>query len=340
MPGHQLQSCPTNMDPSYDKPPPMDYMCSLCSVVGDHLRSLCPKDSSSSSLLVQRKQKERKERKENRQLAAATRSPPKSESRRRLEEVDRSSSRLLQEELEDVTKTHGQKVTSLEELTKKHGKRSFSARSSRSSSRNHSSQGKKKSRKAGQAMEQFRDMRPNPAEGMTKEEISLAIDDLLNEERERYAGNNDNNIEMANLGSNTAPMDFQNEISEPYTEGGRLKETGNIIFNPDEITLDNSEGGDDHDRMSSTGFRKPGVTPVINHFDDTGYNPFRNMRFGHSIATASASAPASKYSEFVQEMINKRPEMAHVVNNVKKRPTVADMWEVEDPKGPELGTTG
>ncbi|KAH8804666.1 hypothetical protein F5884DRAFT_754265 [Xylogone sp. PMI_703] len=53
--GHFIQHCPTNLDPSYDSPPDRSYKCIICQRVGEHWRSLCPKNKDPYSLTQKRK---------------------------------------------------------------------------------------------------------------------------------------------------------------------------------------------------------------------------------------------------------------------------------------------
>ena len=53
--GHHLQVCPTNMDPTYDRPPPNDYECEICKARGQHFKSLCPKNTDPYSIIQKRK---------------------------------------------------------------------------------------------------------------------------------------------------------------------------------------------------------------------------------------------------------------------------------------------
>ncbi|KAI0117697.1 hypothetical protein GGR51DRAFT_545685 [Nemania sp. FL0031] len=53
-PGHLIQHCPTNLDPSYDQPPPGDYRCNFCGRHGDHFATLCPENPYEGSLSKQR----------------------------------------------------------------------------------------------------------------------------------------------------------------------------------------------------------------------------------------------------------------------------------------------
>ncbi|KAJ1333389.1 Zinc knuckle [Microdochium nivale] len=53
-PGHWLQQCPTNLDPSYDVPPYRDYRCDICGARGVHFVILCPRNRDPASLTRQR----------------------------------------------------------------------------------------------------------------------------------------------------------------------------------------------------------------------------------------------------------------------------------------------
>ncbi|KXJ85492.1 hypothetical protein Micbo1qcDRAFT_209900 [Microdochium bolleyi] len=53
-PGHWLQHCPTNLDPSYDVPPYRDYKCDICGARGEHFVTLCPRNREPTSLTRQR----------------------------------------------------------------------------------------------------------------------------------------------------------------------------------------------------------------------------------------------------------------------------------------------
>ncbi|KAI0596298.1 hypothetical protein F4775DRAFT_321684 [Biscogniauxia sp. FL1348] len=52
--GHWIQLCPTNLDPSYDKPPDPSYRCELCGQVGSHFATLCPRNENEISLTKKR----------------------------------------------------------------------------------------------------------------------------------------------------------------------------------------------------------------------------------------------------------------------------------------------
>ncbi|KAG9231620.1 hypothetical protein BJ875DRAFT_406612, partial [Amylocarpus encephaloides] len=53
--GHHLQACPTNMDPTYDKPPSNEYICAVCDARGLHYKSLCPTNPDPYSIIQRRK---------------------------------------------------------------------------------------------------------------------------------------------------------------------------------------------------------------------------------------------------------------------------------------------
>ncbi|KAI0889114.1 uncharacterized protein GGS22DRAFT_196790 [Annulohypoxylon maeteangense] len=57
-PGHWIQLCPTNMDPEWDRPPPVDYTCEICMKKGHHFATLCPKNNKQSSLTKKRLRQE------------------------------------------------------------------------------------------------------------------------------------------------------------------------------------------------------------------------------------------------------------------------------------------
>jgi hypothetical protein len=54
-PGHHLQVCPTNLDPSFDSPPGDDYECEICKAVGIHFKSLCPRNTDPLSIIQKRR---------------------------------------------------------------------------------------------------------------------------------------------------------------------------------------------------------------------------------------------------------------------------------------------
>ncbi|KAI1126114.1 hypothetical protein F5Y10DRAFT_279031 [Nemania abortiva] len=83
-PGHWIQHCPTNLDPSYDQAPPHDYRCNFCGQYGDHFATLCPKNPHEGSLSKQRKY-----------TVAITRGPrtPTEGGRRRYQGEERSATR-------------------------------------------------------------------------------------------------------------------------------------------------------------------------------------------------------------------------------------------------------
>ncbi|KAJ4423033.1 hypothetical protein N0V82_002300 [Gnomoniopsis sp. IMI 355080] len=50
VPGHFLQDCPTNLDPSFDRTPVGTYKCMICGRTKAHLTSLCPENTDPKSL--------------------------------------------------------------------------------------------------------------------------------------------------------------------------------------------------------------------------------------------------------------------------------------------------
>ncbi|KAJ4389844.1 hypothetical protein N0V93_007316 [Gnomoniopsis smithogilvyi] len=50
VPGHFVQDCPTNLDPSFDKIPVGSYRCMICGKIKAHLTSLCPDNTDPRSL--------------------------------------------------------------------------------------------------------------------------------------------------------------------------------------------------------------------------------------------------------------------------------------------------
>lgn len=54
--GHYVEDCPTNLDPSYDRPPDpaSRYTCLCCGAYKKHLTTLCPKNENPGSLNQQR----------------------------------------------------------------------------------------------------------------------------------------------------------------------------------------------------------------------------------------------------------------------------------------------
>jgi hypothetical protein len=47
--------CPTNIDPAYDRPPESTYICEICGAKGTHIKSLCPQNRDPLSLIMKRK---------------------------------------------------------------------------------------------------------------------------------------------------------------------------------------------------------------------------------------------------------------------------------------------
>ncbi|QSZ33624.1 hypothetical protein DSL72_005192 [Monilinia vaccinii-corymbosi] len=52
--GHLVKSCPTNMDPTFDKRPPKSYKCCICNEFGKHWFGLCPKNKDTDSITQRR----------------------------------------------------------------------------------------------------------------------------------------------------------------------------------------------------------------------------------------------------------------------------------------------
>ncbi|RDL35680.1 uncharacterized protein BP5553_06292 [Venustampulla echinocandica] len=379
--GHQLEDCPTNLDPAYDKPPDKNYTCTVCWETGKHYGVLCPYNNSRSSLTVQRKHKERRERKERHRESKASKvnarerdltdstgrrgqtdqeygrlnrtpassnvsmrdcSPPNSANRRMLAELDLAAARLLEEELADVAKMDGRGVTTFQDSSNQHRKRALPDMSNRDYSDNDLHSERKKPRKTGNTMENSGDVRPNPAEGMTMDEILSAVDDLISEERDRYAGDGRTDTETETLTSDNASVDdFQSKILARHTEEGRLRETGRKNLNPEEITVDDGEEDDRDGPVNAVAYTvTQGTMNAIKPSGRTAYRPTRrgNIETRFPIVPAPESSPAPKYSKLIQGLIKKHPEMTEVVNNVKKRPTAVDMWEADDQKKPQPGT--
>jgi hypothetical protein len=119
--GHYLQVCPTNLDPTYDKPPDNKYVCTCCQARGQHYRSLCPRNTDPYSIFQRRKaqgivtpgidsseydsQKEfdrmrggKRERGRNSEYSNVS-TPDK---KARLQELEEQAKRLVSEEIADV----------------------------------------------------------------------------------------------------------------------------------------------------------------------------------------------------------------------------------------------
>jgi hypothetical protein len=57
--GHYVVNCPTNEDPSFDKPPSFDYRCRFCQQPGSHYWMFCPRNPDPNSIYRRRQAKQR-----------------------------------------------------------------------------------------------------------------------------------------------------------------------------------------------------------------------------------------------------------------------------------------
>lgn len=57
--GHYVVNCPTNEDPSFDKPPSLDYRCRFCQQPGSHYWMFCPRNPDPNSIYRRRQAKQR-----------------------------------------------------------------------------------------------------------------------------------------------------------------------------------------------------------------------------------------------------------------------------------------
>ena len=53
--GHDIKECPTNLDKSFDRKPPVNYKCNFCGKTGSHYGPLCPKHPDPNAIAHQRR---------------------------------------------------------------------------------------------------------------------------------------------------------------------------------------------------------------------------------------------------------------------------------------------
>jgi hypothetical protein len=344
------------MDPSYDRPPGNDYTCPVCLQVGSHYKSLCPKNTDPLCLNMKRKargiktppakgsimrewEKERDsydEQKEADRLFSRQREPG------RLSEVTESSNASSSSHSPNsIKKEQSPKLTKQEEIAEKlqelgYLKRHLLLEELVNSDEfmnptipNHIS---KRERKRVRFQESSNDADISWGDQSPTQNTLHAQKLERSKVDERQSLHKD--MEMARSGSRHDPSwgrlsPLQWEDGDVDTEMATTKPFSRAWTPSTSVEEGNWSTTDSMDYV----FRPAGTSQdiVINH-DEIGVDSSDNMEVDELIRKEKT------YSDFVRELLCRRPEMSETVNVIKRRPTAVDMWKEEDRRRLEMLT--
>ncbi|KAK0102019.1 hypothetical protein ONS96_005987 [Cadophora gregata f. sp. sojae] len=309
VPGHHLQVCPTNLDPSYDRAPDDNYLCEICRKRGKHFKSLCPENTDPFSIFQKRRARgvttpanqlsTRRDERENQSRA------------RRERERDRHEGRLIGRLTENSsnssatnTPTSGRKKDLIDKVQEIEDKkqRLFREQSDeigdmiRENTAQRSS-GRKRDHQENEAI-LIDSPTSNTIQAKKKarrEGENSSTASQHTESYERFETEHRHNIEEFERGSDT---DMQNHAD--YSSHHSRKSTPSVGF----------------------GLRPIGMSPGSMISDNESSD---SMDIDELI-----SCPHKEYSPFVQKLMRKHPEMNEVVNVIRKRKTAREMWKEAD----------
>jgi hypothetical protein len=312
------------LDPAYDRPPDSNYECEICKARGKHFKSLCPKNTDPYSIYQKRKAKcittppsnkgkifrdwqkeveekkeeaERRERRfqEGRLTQISSNPSPRSASstpspkNERLEKL---------QEIEDLkSRLFKEEYYDIDEIM---GLCEVQEKDDNDRKRARQERFVSSSRGISPTTDMLHD-RWKKARPMSRDEITSSP---------RV------NVEMA--ATSVDHLHFNNE-----SPGKREKDT-DMIDARSSANESNDGHADEQYTNSLYPTNYPFRTPKINldsmSIDESDTDTSDKME-------VEVAKPPKEYSDFVQKLIRRRPEMSEMVNEVKRRPTAIDMWK-------------
>ncbi|KAH7384963.1 hypothetical protein BKA64DRAFT_748440 [Cadophora sp. MPI-SDFR-AT-0126] len=315
IPGHHLQVCPTNLDPSYDQPPDENYTCEICHKRGSHFKSLCPQNTDPYSIIQKRK-------------AGGT-----------VKLIRGGSSQ--RDEWERESRAHRERERERHARQERRSEGRLTAHSSSSSARNTPTSGKKK-----ELIDKVQEIE-DKTERLFCEE-SDDIGDMIRENTAQRSSDSKRSTPINDTTSIDSPTSNtihakkkvrrESEDLNPQSRNSQMHEQFKTPPQHSSHDLENLEQGSDTNVItyadhSSNQSRKS--TPSIGFaLRPIGLSPGSMISDNESSDGMDIdeliSRPHKEYSPFVQNLMRKRPEMNEVVNIVKKRKTARGMWMEAD----------
>ena len=310
--GHHLQVCPTNLDPSYDKPPDENYTCEICRKRGDHFKSLCPQNTDPYSIIQKRK-------------ARNITTPPKGGTSRQ-DEWEREGRAQRERERERHERRAEGRLT---------------AYSSSSSAMNTPTSTKKKD-----LIDKVQEIE-DEKQTLFREQ-SDDIGDMIRESTTQRSSDrkrglpNDDNTSIDSPTSRTMhaqkktrregeSSDLEVQNQERYD---RFRKSHRPYTHSDE-DMEQSNDTDMNGYADHVSHQSRNSTPSIGFaLRPIGLSPGSMISDNESSdgmdIDEPGSRPGKEYSPFVQNLMRKHPEMNEVVNVIKTRKTAQEMWREAD----------
>ncbi|CAG8983271.1 hypothetical protein HYALB_00002708 [Hymenoscyphus albidus] len=382
--GHHLQSCPTNMNPEFDKPPDDFYVCSICMESGLHYKSLCPRNCDPYSIIQRRRhvgystpgmvaessvtdprrveelitirENDRKHVESFKRTyesgdSSCSQSPSsskKQEQKDELKRIEEMRSKLSKEEIEEVFDFGYAGIGKLS-LTNQR-KRALSDTSAKSRDSQNSTPTRKKNRNFLETpyreidSDTYREVeelilaergppRSSPPLVYQQNPDELQLDDDSQSSHSPRATREETRRIVIKFPSPKLKKSEYHKMMETNTpEGDKADRNSTCGYSPyprgdpDDMVLDNNSP----DSMNASVYYTPKTPPV----DSAAVKSVRMSPYNSDsceegqIFSAEATEPP-KYSQFVENLIFKYPEMKIIRNPITKRPNAVDMWEQE-----------
>lgn len=315
------------MDPAYDRPPDSNYECEICKARGKHFKSLCPKNTDPYSIYQKRK-------------AKGITTPPSNKGRvfcewqkeieEKKEEAARRERRFQDGQLTRISSNtsigsssptpslkneRSEKLQEIEDLKSRLFKEDYydideimglcqeQGRDDNSRKRSRHDQSGSSSSGASPA--------PSMLEDRRKKARTTSTDELTCSPRAK--------LEMADTSVDTSHFNHESLVK-------RERDT-----EMDDAIMSNDGSKTDHVHQEYTK-----SLYSTKYLFRTGKINTESMSIDESDTSTSdqieveAARPPKQYSNFVQKLIRRRPEMNEVVNTIKRRPTAVYMWKQDD----------
>jgi hypothetical protein len=200
---------------------------------------------------------------------------------------------------------------------------------------------------------------------------SVDIDDIMG--GSRFEGRDDNDRKRDRLHDQSSSTSRIASPAPSSVQGPRKKARATVsddITSSPRMKVGLAETSVDTLRCSNESHESQGIdtemvdaiasnnSPRIDRVGEDNTNPFYSTQFSlrpHKMNPDAMSVdesdtdsseemdievpkPPKKYSDFVQKLIQNRPDMSEVVNKARRRPTAVDMWKQDDQRRREQMT--
>lgn len=315
------------MDPAYDRPPDSSYECEICKARGKHFKSLCPKNTDPYSIYQKRK-------------AKGITTPPSNKGRvfrewqkeveEKKEEAERRERRFQDGRLTRISSNTSvgsssptpslknerlEKLQGIEDLKSRLFKEDYydideimglcgeQGRDDNGRKRARHDQSGSSSRGASPA--------PSMLEDRRKKARTTSTDEITSSPRVK--------LETADTSIDTPHFNHESLVKRE-----RDTEMDDAITSEDSSKNGHADQEYTNSLYSTKNSFKTGkINPDSMNIDEGDTDTSEEVE-------VEVAKPPKQYSDFVQKLIRRRPEMSEVLNTVKIRTTAVDMWKQDD----------